>query len=202
VRVRLPPPAPLKATMFIAFEGIDGSGKTTLSKLLYRELLERKIPSVWTYEPNDNRIREILKGNKLDPWSETCLFLADRREHVLKFVKPKLENGFWVISDRYYLSTLAYQGYGRGLPLEKLWELNKLAIQNCEPDLWVYLDVPIEVAMERLEKRRMDHFENLEFLEKVKKGFKELIKGLENVIKLDGTKSPGENLKLLVKSIL
>ena len=188
--------------MFIAFEGIDGSGKTTLSKLLHETLREKNIPSVWTYEPYNDRIREILKKDKLDPWSETFLFLADRREHVLKFIEPNLKKGLWVVSDRFYLSTLAYQGYGRGLPLEKLRELNRLAVQNCEPDLWVYIDIPIDVALERLKKRKRDHFEDGNFLKKVKEGFEKLIGERKNVLKLNGVRAPEENLRELLNFLL
>jgi len=188
--------------MFIVFEGIDGSGKTTLSCLLHKELIKRNISTVWTCEPFLNGIRELLKSGGLDPWGESFLFLADRREHVLKFIKPNLKLGNWVISDRYYLSTLAYQGYGRGLPIEKLKRLNKMVIENIEPDLWVYVDVPVEVALERLKKRSRDHFEEEEFLKRVKEGFEELFKGRLNTIILDGAKSPKENIELLLDALL
>ena len=189
--------------MFIVFEGIDGSGKTSLSKELYKFLTKKGIKTTWTKEPFSDEIRNlILKGN-LNPWAETFLFLGDRNLHVRSFIKPKLEEGFTVISDRYYFSTLAYQGYGRGLNLEKLKKLNEKAIENLKPDIVFLLDLEVEKALERIKKSRkkLDGFEDLNFLKRVREGFLKLAEEEENVVVLDADKNFytlfGEILKIL-----
>jgi dTMP kinase len=189
--------------MFIVFEGIDGSGKTTLSKM-FAELLKREGKKViWTFEPYNEKIREIVKENNFNPLSETLLFLADRKEHIEQVIKPYLKKGYWVISDRYYLSTLAYQGYGKGLDIVELEKLNKEIIGNIEPDLWIYIETPLDTAIERLKKRKkMDKFENIRYLKRVKKGFEKLIKRKKNVIVLDGGKSLIELLKIIEKNLI
>jgi dTMP kinase len=188
--------------MFIVFEGIDGSGKTTLSKM-FAELLKREGKKViWTFEPYNEKIREIVKENNFNPLSETLLFLADRKEHIEQVIKPYLKKGYYVISDRYYLSTLAYQGYGKGLDIVKLEKLNKGIIGNIEPDLWIYIETPLDTAIERLKEReKMDKFENIRFLKRVKKGFEKLIKRKKNVVVLDGRK-PLMDLLAIIKGMV
>ena len=189
--------------MFIVFEGIDGSGKTTLSKELYKFFVRKGIKAVWTKEPYSEEIRNlILKGN-LNPWAETFLFLGDRNLHVRELVKPSLKEGFTVISDRYYLSTLAYQGYGRGLDVEKLKKLNDKSVEGLKPDLVFLLDLEVEKALERLKKSRknLDSFEDFEFLNRVRRGFLELSELESNIFVLDANKNIytllGEILKIL-----
>jgi dTMP kinase len=186
---------------FIVFEGIDGAGKTTLSKEIY-ETLKFSFPKVvWTREPFNDSFKELLLNKDLDPWSETFLFLADRREHVTKYIKPKLEEGFTVICDRFYLSTLAYQGYGRNLNLKKLEELNRLVINGVKPTITFLLDIPVDIALKRLKKSRgklINHFEKKEFLEKVRKGFLKLASKNSRIIVLRAT----EPLEILKEKVL
>ena len=186
--------------MFIAFEGIDGSGKTTLSKELYKFLTRRGIKAVWTREPYDKRIRELILSEELSPWVETLLFLSDRGIHVRNFVKPHLQKGYTVITDRFYLSTLAYQGFGRGLELKLLEELNNKVTEGLKPDITFLIDLPIEVALERLEKRgdSKSKFEKEEFLKRVREGFLKLAEENKNIVILQGT----ENIYSLLGQIL
>lgn len=176
--------------MFIVFEGIDGSGKTTLSKLLFETFQRKGIKSLLTREPYDNNLRKVVLDRNLDPWGETFIFLGDRNLHVRELIKPKLEEGFTVISDRFYLSTLAYQGFGRGLNLELLKELNTKATEGLKPDITFLLDIDIDTALERISKSRgsLERFEKKDFLHKVREGFLKLAEEENNVVILDGKK--------------
>ena len=183
--------------MFIVFEGIDGSGKTTLSRLLVRFLNSRGVKAVWTREPYAEETKKLLTSGVLSPWGETFLLLADRNRHVREFLKPKLEEGYVVVSDRYYFSTLAYQGYGKGLPLKTLKSLNPKVIEGLEPDLVFLLDMEPRRALERIDKGRTSRVENFEeekLLERVRRGYLKLAKGKENVFILSAEKSPYELL--------
>jgi dTMP kinase len=186
--------------MLIAFEGIDGSGKTTLSRELYRFLTRKGIKAVWTREPHDAKIREIILSRELSPWEETFLFLTDRGIHVRNFVKPHLRDGYTVIADRFYLSTLAYQGFGRGLDIALLKRLNAEITGGLKPDITFLIDIPVELALKRLQKRgnHRDRFEKKEFLQKVREGFLKLAEEEPNVVLLKGS----ENLYSLLGELL
>ena len=188
--------------MFIVFEGIDGSGKTTLSKMLFDFLQKRGVKSVLTREPFDETLRKVVLEKDLDPWGETFLFLADRSYHVRNFVKPKLEEGFTVISDRYYLSTIAYQGFGRGLDIDLLKVLNEKATDGLKADLTFILDISVEVALKRIEKSRgsTERFEEKNFLERVREGFLKLAEE-EKAVVLNGEKNPYELLGEIIKRV-
>jgi dTMP kinase len=189
--------------MFIVFEGIDGSGKTTLSKMLTNFLLTKGVKAVWTREPYTEEVRKLLTEKKLDPWGETYLFLGDRAVHVNEFIKPKLEKKFTVISDRFYLSTFAYQGYGRGLNLSTLRRLNEKVTGNIKPDLTILLDIDEKKAIERLKnsRKQLDSFESYEFLSKVRRGFKKLITKEKNFLILNAEKNPYELLGEIIKTL-
>jgi dTMP kinase len=189
--------------MFIVFEGIDGSGKTTLSKKLAEFLLSKGIKTVWTKEPYSETIRELLKTKDLSPWGETHLFLADRDLHLKELIKPYLEKGYTVISDRFYLSTLAYQGYGRGLDLNRLREMNDNITGDLKPDLTILLDLNVDIALERIKKDRKstDRFEKKEFLERVRKGFLELSNNENNIIILKGDRNIYELFGEVLKAV-
>jgi len=182
--------------LFISFEGIDGSGKTTLAKLLFTALGKRGIKALLTREPFDPDIRKKVLENDLTPWGEVFLFLGDRNLHVENLIKPRLREGYTVITDRFHMSTLAYQGFGRGLDLKGLKELNEKATGGLKPDMTFLVDVPVEVALERVQRERgnPDRFEDRAFLERVRQGFLTLAREEENVIVLDGQKSPYELL--------
>jgi dTMP kinase len=194
---------PVKPAL-IVFEGIDGAGKTTLSKMVY-ETLKFTFPKIlWTREPFNDSFKEVLVSKDLDPWTETFLFLADRREHVVKYIKPKMEEGFTIICDRFYFSTLAYQGYGRNLNLSMLKKLNEIATDGLKPTLTFLLDIPVDVALNRLYKSRKKLsiiFEKKDFLEKVRRGFLKLAGRQHSVVVLNGTE-PMEVLKEKVLKIL
>ena len=161
--------------VLIAIEGIDGSGKTTIAKFLEEELRKIGYDVVKFKEPTDSeygmKIRKILKERNLSPREELELFLRDRELDVCDNILPALKSGKIVIMDRYYYSTIAYQG-ALGLDVEEIKELNK---KFPKPDLVLILDVRPEKALERIKtKRLLNRFENLNYLKKVREIFLKL----------------------------
>lgn len=145
--------------MFVTFEGPEGSGKTTQIQLLDRALRARGLQVVCTREPGGTaigeQIRAVLHAHEnaaMVPAAEVLLYSADRAQHVREVVAPALRRGDIVVSDRYAESTLAYQGYGRGLDMEALRHITAFATDGLRPDLVVYLDLDVEVGLQR--KRR------------------------------------------------
>jgi len=159
---------------FVVFEGIDASGKSTQA---------RRVAEVrgahFTFEPGDTPLGVDLRRWVLDaatpmtPITEALLMLADRSHHVRTVIEPTLALGGSVVSDRYFASTLAYQGYGRGVDLARLEAATELAIGECLPDLTVLIDTPLEVAIERRAPDVRDRFESadLEFHQRVRDGY-------------------------------
>ena len=142
--------------VFIVFEGIDGSGKSTHIKALAKELKGRGYNVIQTSEPSKDRIGNFIRryaernDHRLTPETEALLFAADRFEHVMTVVEPALKRGRIVISDRYLYSSLAYQGAG-GLDLDWIREMNRFA---PKPDLGILLDLPPEFSLQRVERRK------------------------------------------------
>ncbi len=174
---------------FIVFEGIDGSGKTTqineLSKwLMETDLIPEKNQLVITREPGGTElgksIRSLLldtsKEKSPDSITELLLYAADRSEHVNKIIRPTLNKGDWVISDRFCGSTVAYQGYGRKLDIKLIKDLETIATEGISPDITFLLDIPVEESIKRRINRKDDRIEQegREFLSNVCLGFEEL----------------------------
>ena len=173
----------MKKGLFITFEGADGCGKTTQSKLVQEYLEQSGYEVVWTREPGakglGQKIRELLlhyDGN-VAPMCEAFLFLADRAQHIEHLIKPAVESGKIVICDRHTDSTIAYQGYGRGEDIKQLKYLNELATGSIKPDLTFVFDVTTDVAQQRVgdEKDRMESA-GIEFHKKVRQGYLEIAK--------------------------
>lgn len=182
----------MKRALFITFEGIEGAGKTTLALWLAERLKEAQIPHLFTYEPGGSEIghalRPILLNAPLEPTTELFLFLADRAQHVARTIRPALETGTWVLCDRYTDSTLAYQGYARGLDLQWLRILNQLATDGLEPDLTVLIDLPVEMALRRATQRNRFEAQQMAFHEAVREGYlQESLRQPERFLILDGT---------------
>lgn len=161
--------------MLIVFDGIDGSGKSSLLTLLIEWLkINTKIKLYRTEEPFDKKVRQKLKTTHLSPLHQLDLLLEDRREHCKYIIKPMLECGFWVFCDRFTPSTLAYQGYGHGLDLPRIERLNDEATEGLKPDLTIILDCFVENAI----KRKSEPLDCMEvdrpFLERVRLGYLEL----------------------------
>jgi dTMP kinase len=145
---------------FVAVEGIEGSGKTTQLRLLAAQLREEGNEIVTTKEPGGtplaNRIRAILldpQEDGMDPLTELFLYVASRRQHVVEIIRPSLESGAIVLCDRYVDATLAYQGFGRLLDLDRLRALNDWATDSINPDLTLIYDLPEAVGLARARKR-------------------------------------------------
>lgn len=185
---------------FIAVEGIDGSGKSTQAKILCKKLESLGAKAVFDFEPTDRRIgkliREILAGSqKADPRTVALLFAADRLEHVTdkNGILENLKNGVSVVSDRYYFSSYAYQKLD--MPLSWVMEINKWAKQLARPDICLFIDVPIDVCLERIYKNRQttsDIFENEQSLTAARNNFLEVFektKNDENIVIVDGSGS-------------
>jgi dTMP kinase len=174
---------------FVSFEGIEGCGKTTQIALLSEYLTKRNIPHTITREPGGTAvgegIRKILLNSEtihLTAASELLLFYASRSQNILEKIKPALERGEMVICDRYYHASMAYQGYGRGIPLDFIYKLTDLVCQPYRPDLTFLLDIEPDVGLARARARNHIRTENegrfeaedLKFYNKVRDGYLEL----------------------------
>lgn len=194
--------------MIILIEGLDGSGKTTQVRLLADHLRGRGKEVVVVEEPGTTsvgqKIRDILLGreNEIAPLAELFLYEASRAQLVEEIIKPALAAGKIVVADRFDISSLAYQGYGRGIPLEVVGELNRIATDGLEPDLVFLLDIPPEEGLKR--KRRLpDRMESgtLDFYRRVRQGYLKLIEGHPRGRVLDGRASPEELSRRIVEIV-
>ena len=173
--------------MFITFEGIEGCGKTTQVNLLVNYLKENNIPFIKTLEPGGTGIgqdiRKILLNSKnthLAPLTELILYAADRAQHVSEIIKPGLDQAKWVVCDRFFDATVAYQGFGRGMSIELIEYLNSHAADGVSPDLTILMDCPEDVGLKRaLDRNKIQNLEDqgrfekekIEFHRKVRKGY-------------------------------
>ena len=167
--------------LFIVFEGGEGSGKSTQANMLRRKLLKLGFPVVLTREPGGspigNQIRQVimqLENTAMDAHTEFLLFSASRAQHIAEVIRPSLEDGVTVISDRFFDSSLAYQGYGQRLPLETLKAITNFATGGLTPDLTLLLDLPVEEGLHRRETdgnwNRMDAYD-IDFHRRVRRGY-------------------------------
>jgi len=174
---------------FIVFEGIDGSGKTTqinqLSKWITESnLIPKNKQLVVTREPGGTKLGQSIRSLLLDTSieknpdsiTELLLYAADRAQHVNEIIRPSLQKGNWVISDRFCGSTLAYQGYGRKLDIKLIKDLETIATQGISPDITFLLDITVDESIKRRINIKDDRIENegREFLSNVLLGFKKL----------------------------
>jgi dTMP kinase len=141
--------------MFVSFEGLDGSGKTTQARLLTRALEETGVEVVLTREPGGTplgeRIRDlVLHGDHVAPWAEAALYAAARAQHVEELIRPALDRGATVVCDRYVDSSVAYQGAGRELGVEDVLALNLTAVGGLLPDLTFLVEIDIDTALARV----------------------------------------------------
>ncbi len=181
--------------ILITFEGIDGSGKSSAAQSLYTALKD-EFPVLLTREPGGtelgNQLRGILQQRTydLDPKAEYLLFAADRAQHMQQVVLPALKKGMIVLSDRMADSSLAYQGYGRGVDPFMITKINEWTMQQRLPDLTIYLEIDYEQATKRLAARQEQvtvfEQEHAEFFERIQQGFEVAFRE-RNVIRIDGS---------------
>ena len=166
--------------LFIAFEGGEGCGKSTQAGALYERVLQSGIPAVLCHEPGSTslgkELRRYLKQTgqpEISPLTELFLFAASRAQLVAEVIRPNLGSGTIVICDRYTGSTVAYQGYGRGLDLDVIQTVNTIVTQGLSPDLVILLDIPVEIGLARKRSAKEDRFESeeLTFHQQVREGY-------------------------------
>lgn len=183
--------------ILIAIEGIDGSGKSTLAHTVSATLALQGFNTVLTKEPGDSelgkKVRELVQTQNIPitPKAQYLLFAADRAQHFAELIIPGLADKKLIISDRMSDSSLAYQGYGNRLNLEMIHSINNWSMNTIKPHLTIFVRVPVEVALERCNKRgALSAYEkHATFLHAVADGFEDLYKNRNDVIIVDGTQS-------------
>jgi len=166
---------------FITVEGIEGAGKTTCMQVVTEVIEHQGINAIHTHEPGGTDLgedlRSLLLGHKhtgMSDDAELLMMFAARAEHIAQKIQPALDDGKWVLCDRFTDATYAYQGYGRGIPLEKIAGLENWVQGELRPDLTLLMDLPVEVGMERAGKRSApDRFESeaWDFFERIRQGY-------------------------------
>jgi dTMP kinase len=190
-----------KKNLFIVFEGIDGSGKTTQAKLLEQELLKSGYKVLLTAEPSFGPIGLKIRSLEFrpSPEEELRLFIEDRKDHVTHVIDPAIKKGIYVITDRYVYSSVAYQG-ARGINPAHILDLNSFA---SRPDITFYIDVPVDIAMKRILHIRnlaATVFETRENLIKVNAIYDSISDA--TFVRVDGCKKPDEIHKSILETLL
>ena len=194
--------------LFISIEGPEGAGKTTIINLLASQLGDDGFRVVATREPGGIEIAEQIRGvilNKdntaMDARTEALLYAAARRQHLVEKVRPSLIDGKIILCDRFIDSSLAYQGYARGLGIDEVLSINQFAIEDMMPSLTLYFDLDPEMGLDRINKNRgrevnrLD-LENLEFHQRVREGYLLLTERFpERIAKIDASKAVEQVLK-------
>ncbi len=197
--------------MLISIEGIDGSGKSTLARHMSKQLHAYGCTVCNTKEPGGSSLGKLLRNIlqhqpvALMSRAEYLLFAADRAQHIEEVVKPALQSGAIVISDRMADSSLAYQGYGRGEDLAMINLINEWAMQNSKPDLTFYMKISPQEAISRLAKRRsLTAFEKEQtgFVKRLIRGFDEIFRNRDNVIIIDGTLPPKQVVDIATEAVV
>ena len=198
--------------LFITFEGCEGCGKTTVSRLVRENLLQLGYEVVMTREPGgtpiSEKIREVLLDTsnvEMKPETEALLYAASRAQHTLEKIQPAVETGQIVLCDRYLDSSLAYQGYARNLGVDAVGWINDFGISGYRPDLVFFIDVPPEVGFRRMTGRKKDRLENenITFHKHVYDYFSTMAMLADNTIKIDGVHlTPAEEAKIITDKIV
>ena len=196
---------------FITIEGIECVGKSTNAKFIETMLNKNGCKTLVTREPGGSgigeKIRNILlfeKKDTLSPMTELLLLFAAREKHINEIIKPALENGTWVICDRFTDASFAYQGFGRELGFEKVNQLKALIQKDFEPDLTILLDAPLEVITSRRKLNPNDRFESEDkkFFGRVRNGYLELAKIFEDRVKVIDASQDIEDVQNQIKILI
>jgi len=189
-----PPIGKRQRLRYIAFEGVEGAGKSTVVKVLAARLRAAGDEVVEVREPGGTRLGDAIRGLLLDgdrpmaPWAEAALFAAARAQLAVEVIRPALDRGAWVLSDRTVYSSLAYQGGARCLGVEEVRTLNSLALDGTWPDLVVWLDVDAEVGLKRQENGDRIGSEDLSFHQRVADTFAALAEvELDRLVRIDAS---------------
>ncbi len=202
----------MKKGLFIVFEGGEGTGKTTAIESIYDWIIEKGLKCIKTREPGGIKIAEEIRqvilnkeNTKMDGRTEALLYAAARRQHLVEKVIPALEDGYIVLCDRFIDSSLAYQGYARGLGIDEVMSINKFAIGDYMPDLSILFDLDPKIGLERIsisgerEVNRLD-LEKMEFHEKVREGYNKVYNdNKERIIKINADQSKEDIVNELKK---
>ena len=194
---------------FITFEGVDGAGKSTHLAWFAEALRQRGHDVLVTREPGGTplgeRLRDILLNQPMHAETEALLMFAARLEHIEQVIKPALQRGTWVVSDRFSDASFAYQGGGRGVALAKLEQLERWVQEDLQPDLTLLFDIPVEVARQRLANNvTLDRFEQekSDFFERVRQAYLDRSQKFpQRFAVIDAAKSPDE-VKVKLEKIL
>ena len=202
-----------KTGWFITFEGPDGSGKTTISKLVSQKLIEAGFDVIYTREPGGSLIAEEIRDIILDPKNvamdkktEALLYAASRRQHLVEKILPALQEGKIIICDRFLDSSLAYQGVGREIGIEEVYSINQFAIEGHFPDFTLFLDIDAQTGLDRISDRsfkdRLDQ-EDLNFHNRVFEGYKTIVKLYqERMVIIDATGLVDDVVSIAYQAIL
>lgn len=189
---------------YLALEGTEGVGKTTLNGLLADRLGERGVEVVRVREPGGTRLGEeirnmLLHGGDMADWTEALLFAAQRSELISKVVKPALSEGRWVLSDRCFFSSLAYQGSARGLGVGRVWSVNSPALDGVLPDLVVWLDEDHRIGLSRQGARDRIGGSDVSLHREVRRGYRRLWAwDPGRALRADATAPPGRTCRLVL----
>lgn len=176
---------------YIALEGVDGSGKTTVGRAVVERLVASGEKAIFVREPGGTAVGEVVRGllldsDSLDVWAEVFLFAAQRAELARQVIAPALETGTWVVSDRSYYSSLAYQGAARGLGVDRVRAINETGLDGVIPDHVFVLDVEPDVALSRQDSPDRIGREGVGFQTAVRECYLELSGAEEKVVMIDG----------------
>lgn len=192
----------MKKGLFVAFEGGEGSGKSTIIEKIYIWLRESGHECILTREPGGIKISEKIRAvildkenTEMDGRTEALLYAAARRQHLVEKVIPAINSGKIVLCDRFVDSSLAYQGYARGLGIDEVFEINKFAINDCMPNISILFDINPEIGLERIRKNssrevnRLD-LEKIDFHNKVREGYTKIYENnKDRMIKINAEQS-------------
>ncbi|WP_029520456.1 dTMP kinase [Persephonella sp. IF05-L8] len=195
---------------FITFEGVEGAGKSTQAKLLYQYLIDNGKEAILTKEPGGTKtgqkIRQILleKTDEIfPPVAELMLYEADRNFHIHNLIKPSLQQGRYIICDRFTDSTLAYQGYARGLNINLIKQLNEIATEGIKPDITFLIDIPVEEGLKRIKQtRQADRIEDedIRFHKRLREGFLKIAENeKDRIVVLNGLETPDNIFKKVIE---
>jgi dTMP kinase len=198
----------MEEPLFISFEGIDKSGKSSQVKLLAEYLEKMNCKVVKTCEPGGTRVGQKIKlillrpSSRISSVSELFLYLADRAEHVRQVISPALEARKIVVSDRFSDATVAYQGYGRGLDIAWIETLNEKATQGILPEVTFLLDINPDLAIQRAEKKDRIEREKIDFHRRIRQGYLELAKLHPERIKIMNGEGSPQGIHLAIRKII